>query len=58
MYTLYQITPPHMTSTKIIEMKSLGELRKHMNGMKQAAKSNLYAIYDDKNRLMSSMVNK
>ena len=58
MYTLYQITPPHMTATKIKEAKNLGQLRKDMNALKMAAKSSLYGIWDEKNHMFSSMLNK
>lgn len=58
MFTLYQITPPHMTATKIKDDKYLGQLRKDMNALKMASKSALYGIWDDKNRMYSSMLNK
>jgi hypothetical protein len=58
MYTLYQITPPHMASTKIKEMDSLGELRKYMNSMKMANKAAIFGIWNDTGHLMTSMLNK
>jgi hypothetical protein len=58
MYTIYQITPPHMTSTKIKDGEHLGKLRKEMNSLKSASKSSLYGIWDEKGRMYSSMMNK
>lgn len=58
MFTIFQITPPHMTATKIKEFSSLGEARKEMNAIKMASKSSLYGIWDANNRMYSSMLNK
>jgi hypothetical protein len=57
MYTLSQITMPHLTVAKIKDYESAGAARLAMNALKAANKSGLYCVHKG-HHLISSMLNK